>query len=73
MLVVGGAVVLAGSAVSHKMSKKDAERVEQHTGQSVEELSEEELTQAMNDLGIEDMPLTDEDKAAIDNAGDLEE
>ena len=71
IVVVGSAVVLAGSAVSHKMSKKDADRVEQHTGQSVEELTEEELTRAMTDLDIEDMPLTEEDKAAAASAGDL--
>jgi hypothetical protein len=53
------------------MSKKDADRVEQHTGQSVEELTDEELTQAMTDLGIEEMPLTEEDQAAIDAAGDV--
>lgn len=71
IVVVGGAVVLAGSAISHKMSKKDADRVEQHTGQSVEELTDEELTQAITDLGIEEMPLTEEDQAAIDAAGDV--
>ena len=71
IVVVGGAVVLAGSAVSHKMSTKDADRVEQHTGQSVEELTDEELTQAMTDLGIEEMPLTEEDQAAIDEAGEV--
>jgi hypothetical protein len=39
--------------------------VEEHTGESVEELTEEELVQAMKDLGIQSIDLTDEDKAAL--------
>ena len=64
-ILVGGMVVLAGGAVAYKLSKKDAQRIEQHTGTSPEELSEEELTTAMNQLGIENQPLTAEDTAAI--------
>ena len=61
LLAVGGAV--AYGAV--KLSQKDAGRIEEHTGESVEELTEEELVQAMKDLGIESIELTDEDKAAL--------
>jgi hypothetical protein len=62
LLAVGGAV--AYGAV--KLSQKDAKRIEEHTGESVEELTEEDLVQAMEDLGIQSIDLTDEDKAALD-------
>ena len=51
--------------MAHKVSKKDADRIEEQTGQSVEEMSDEELTQTMDELGIEDMPLDEDDQAAI--------
>ncbi len=65
LLAVGG---VAYGAV--KLSQKDAQRIEEHTGGSVEELSEEELVQAMKDLGIESIELSDEDKAALAAEGD---
>jgi hypothetical protein len=68
LLAVGG---LAYGAV--KLSQKDAQRIEEHTGGSVEELTEEELVQAMKDLGIESIELSDEDKAALAAQGDQAE
>lgn len=65
LLAVGG---MAYGAV--KLSQKDAQRIEEHTGASVEELTEEELVQAMKDLGIESIELSDEDKAALAAEGD---
>ena len=47
------------------MSQKDAQRVEEHTGTSVEELTEDELVAAMQDLGIKSIELDDNDQAAI--------
>ena len=47
------------------MSQKDAQRVEEHTGTSVEELTEDELVAAMQDLGIKSIELDDNDRAAI--------
>ena len=68
-MLVGGMVLLAvGGAVAYgavKLSQKDADRIEEHTGESVEEMSEEELVQAMKDLGIESIELSEEDKAAL--------
>lgn len=60
LLAVGGA---AYGAV--KLSQKDADRIEEHTGGSVEEMSEEELVAAMKELGIQSIELTDEDKTAL--------
>ena len=61
LLAVGGAV--AYGAV--KLSQKDAKRIEEHTGESVEDMTEEDLVQAMEDLGIQSIDLTDEDKAVL--------
>ena len=68
LLAVGGA---AYGAV--KLSQKDAQRIEEHAGASVEELSEEELAAAMDDLGIQSAELTDEDQAALAAEGGQEQ
>jgi hypothetical protein len=59
-MLVGGLVAFG----SHKMSQKDAQRIEQHTGVEPEELTDEELTQAMDELGIEQQTVTAEDQEA---------
>lgn len=67
-VIVGGAVLLAvgGAAYgAYKLSHNDVERIEQHTGESADELTDEELQSAMNDLGIQSQELTDSDKAAL--------
>ena len=67
-ILVGGMVVLAVGGAAYgavKLSQKDAQQVEEYTGSSVEELTEEELVAAMKDLGIESIELSDEDKAAL--------
>ena len=73
-ILVGGMVLLAVGGMAYgavKLSQKDAKRIEEHTGESVEELSEEELVQAMKDLGIESIELSEEDKAALAAEGDM--
>jgi hypothetical protein len=57
MLLVGGLVAFG----AYKMSKKDADRIEQHTGVNPEELDDAELEQAMQDLDIEKQLRTAED------------
>jgi len=66
--MVGGMVVLAVGGAAYgavKLSQKDSDRIEEQTGASVEELTEEELVAAMKELGIQSIDLTDEDKAAL--------
>ena len=46
----------------HKMSKRDAERVEQHTGIPPEEMEDDDLERAMDELDIEKQKVTAEDK-----------
>ena len=76
-ILVGGMVVLAVGGAAYgavKLSQKDAQRIEEHTGQSVEELSDEELTGAMNDLGIQSQEINEEDRAALEaESGDTED
>lgn len=44
------------------MSTRDADRVEQHTGIPPEELEDDDLVQAMDELGIENQQVTAEDQ-----------
>ena len=65
--MVGGAVVLAAGAAGAaiKLSSDDAQRIEEHTGIPPSELEDDDLTEAMNELGIQSQPLTAEDQAAL--------
>ena len=68
-IVVGGAVLLAAGGAAYgayKLSQPDVEKVEQYTGKNADDLTEEELLDAMDKLGIKKLELTDEDKAAIE-------
>ena len=58
VMLVGG---LIGFGI-YKMSKSDADRVQQHTGVAPEELEDAELDQAMDELGIEKQQVTDADQ-----------
>ena len=57
-MLVGG---LVGYGV-YKMSSSDAERIEEHTGVDPEEMTDEELAQSMDELGIEKQQITDADR-----------
>ena len=48
---------------AYKMSKKDADRIEEHTGMSPEEMTDEELERAMAELNIEKQYRSDADQA----------
>jgi hypothetical protein len=68
-LLVGGAVLLAVGGAAYagvKLAQKDADRIEEHTGASVEELSDDELQAAMDELNIEGMELDEQDYAALE-------
>ena len=63
-MLVGGLVAFG----VHKMSQKDADRIEQHTGVNPEELEDDELEKAMAELGIADEKVTEADLAQGDTA-----
>ena len=71
-VVAGGLVLLAVGGAAYgavKLTQQDTQRIEEHTGESVEELSEEDLIAAMEDLGIQSIELTDDDQAIIADEG----
>ncbi len=49
ILLVGGLVAFG----AYKFSKRDAKRIEDHSGVSPEEMTDEELERSMAELGIE--------------------
>lgn len=66
LLLVGGMAVLGYAG--YKLSQRDVQRVEEHTGQQADELTDEQLEQAMDQLGIEKETMTDEEWAEAERA-----
>ena len=66
MLLVGGMVALGYAG--YKMSKRDVDRVEEKTGKDADELTDEQLEQAMDQLGIEKETMSDEEWAQAEKA-----
>jgi hypothetical protein len=64
VLLVGGLVAFG----AYKMSKKDADRIKEHTGTDPEEMTDEELEKAMKELNIEKQMRDDSDQEASGNA-----
>jgi hypothetical protein len=62
IILVGGMIAVGAYA----LSKQDTQRVEEHTGKSAEELSDEELEQAMGDLNIDAEEMSDEEWAQVE-------
>ncbi len=58
---------------AYKMSKRDPDPIEEHTGNSADELSVQELEQAMADLNIEEQPLNNSDNEYIDHVESKED
>ena len=65
-LIVAGAVIIAAGTSAVKMTPTEVQQVEQHTGMKAEDLSEEQLDAAMNDLGIEGQEPTDQEVAMLE-------
>ena len=70
MLLAGGMVAIAvkGTSNAIKLSQQDAQRIESHTGQKPEDLSEAQLEAAIEQLDIETQELTDAEVATIEAA-----
>ena len=69
LLLVGGALVLGGAFAGYKLSKRNARQIEEDSGKSVDEMSDDELKYYMDKRGIEPEPMTDDDKAYADEMG----
>lgn len=70
-VLIGGMVVLAaaGTVAAIKLTQQDAQRIEEHTGLPPQELEDEDLNQAMQELNIQPQPVTPEDEAALAQQG----
>ncbi len=64
MILVGGLIALG----AYKLSKKDVDRVEEHTGKKAEDLSDEELDHAMDDLNIDKQEMSDSEWDEVEKA-----
>ena len=67
-MIIGGMVVLGVVYGAYKLTKSQVQQVEQKTGKKAEDLSEEELEGAMDELGIEAQEPTDEEIAMLEAA-----
>ena len=65
-IVVGGMVILGVGYGAYKLSKSQVQEVEQYTGKNAEDLSEEELEGAMDQLGIQPQEPTDQEVAMLE-------
>lgn len=69
-ILIGGMVVMGVGMSAYKMSSKEVEQVEQHTGKPAEDLTEDEMNQAMDDLGIEGQEVSDSEMAQLEASDD---
>jgi len=60
--------MVAVGYAGYKMSKKDVQRVEEYTGKDTDELTDEQLEQAMDQLGIDKETMSDEEWAEAEKA-----
>ena len=58
-----------GTAAAIKLSQQDVQRIEEHTGLPPQELEDQDLEQAMQELNIQPQPLTPENQAAMAQQG----
>lgn len=57
--------LMTGTASAIKLHRQDVERIEEATGKSTDEMTEEELVSAMKRLGIKKLEVTPEDHERI--------
>jgi hypothetical protein len=69
ILLVGGMVAWGAK----KLSQPDVQKIEQSTGKAYEDLSDAEVQQAVNSLGIQAQPLTPEEQAHVQGQPEFEE
>ncbi len=62
ILLVGGLIAYG----AYKLSKKDAQRIEEHTGTDPEEMTDEELEKAMAELNIEKQYRDESDQEIVE-------
>jgi hypothetical protein len=55
----------SGTAAAIKLSQQDAKRIEQYTGIPPDQLEDQDLNQAMQELNVQSQPLAPEEQAAL--------
>jgi hypothetical protein len=65
-MLLGGALLVGTGALAYKLGKKDTQQIEEHYGRSVEEMSDEELEAAVNELNLRKEPLDADDQQYLD-------
>ena len=67
-LILGSSVLLmiGGSYAVYKLTQHDIERIEQETGKSAENMTEDELKTAMRNLNIQKIEITPDDALHIE-------
>ena len=63
-------LALAGSHHRHKFHSDDLDRIERYYNKPAEDLTEEELKDAMKKLGIKKLELTEEEDSFFDDLED---
>lgn len=61
-------LLFGGAAAAYKFNHSDVQRMEQATGKSADDLTEEELLAAMRRLGINKLELDSDDLKAVNQA-----
>lgn len=67
-LIVGGMLIVGTASAMRKMTQQDADKIQQTTGKSPEQMEPEELDAAMAAAGIQAQPVTAEDQQAMATA-----
>ena len=65
-IIIGGMVIAGVGYGAYKLTQPQAEQVEVHTGKKLEDMDENEMESALDDLGIEAEEPTDEEMAQLD-------
>lgn len=63
-------MVVGAGAVAYKLGKSQTKQVEEASGMSIEEMTDEEIQKYVQENNIQTEPLDENDQAAIAEAGD---
>ena len=66
--MIGGMIIAGVGYGAYKLTQKQSDQIEDHTGKKLEDMDEQEMEKAMDDLGIEAEEPTDEEMAQLDAA-----
>ena len=72
-MIIGGMVVLGVGYGAYKLTQSQTQQIEKHTGKKAEDLSEEELEGAMDELNIQAQEPTDEEMAKLEAENEPDE